>query len=121
MSIHTLDTNQIWKNKFGKNNMSKTIQVMETYVKKYAESNGHILILGRIIIFIIKSKTWTLCQPMMWPINQSINHLDKIEKIKAVRLESGPKKSQGLSLNRSQIYSALRTYNTPTESQVVYK
>ena len=45
--------------------MSKTIQVMETYVKKYAESNGHILILGRIIIFIIKSKTWTLCQPMM--------------------------------------------------------
>ena len=45
----------------------------------------------------------------------------KVEKIKAVRLESGPKKSQGLSLNRSQIYSALRTYNTPTESQVVYK
>ena len=53
--------------------------------------------------------------------NLTDHYYRKVEKIKAVRLESGPKKSQGLSLNRSQIYSALRTYNTPTESQVVYK
>jgi hypothetical protein len=95
---------------FRKNKLFKNNVTIEPYVIGHAESNEHICKVGKVIF--TKSNLNLLSQPLCHK---------KIEKIKAVRLESGPKKSQGLSLNRSQIYSALRTYNTPTESQVVYK